>query len=104
VTAPPTATAPASPAPAGQDAPVAPAAGSGEAEHGAKKLLARGSIWATVNYVTSQVIRLGSNIILWRLLSPQAFGLMALVYPLIVGLAMFSDIGIGQSVVQNPRG
>ena len=68
------------------------------------KLFARGSAWALVNYVVGSAIRLGSNLILWRLLYPQAFGLMAIVNVFIQGLAMFSDIGIGQSVVQNSRG
>ena len=50
------------------------------------------------------VIRLGSNLILTRLLFPEAFGLMALVNAFLMGLAMFSDLGIGPSVVQSSRG
>jgi O-antigen/teichoic acid export membrane protein len=41
---------------------------------------------------------------LWRLLYPGAFGLMAIVNAFAVGVAMFSDLGIGQSVIQNARG
>lgn len=51
-----------------------------------------------------QLIRLGSNLILTRLLFPEAFGLMALVQTFMTGLAMFSDIGIGPSIIQNQRG
>lgn len=64
----------------------------------------RGSLWALAGYGGSQVLRLGSNLILWRLLYPEAFGLMALVNVFITGLTMFSDVGIGPSIIQNPRG
>jgi O-antigen/teichoic acid export membrane protein len=68
------------------------------------RLLARGTAWALVEYVGSQGLRLASNLILWRLLRPDAFGLMAIVNVFFVGLTMFSDIGIGQSIVQSKRG
>lgn len=53
---------------------------------------------------TSLLIRLGSNLILTRLLFPEAFGLMALVYAFLAGLAMFSDLGLAPSIVQSSRG
>ncbi|HVV16475.1 MAG TPA: oligosaccharide flippase family protein [Polyangia bacterium] len=68
-----------------------------------KKLFARGSAWALINYAVGYTLRLASNFILWRLLTPDAFGLMAIVNVFIQGLQMFSDIGVGQSVVQNER-
>lgn len=68
------------------------------------KLLARGSAWALVGYASSQLLRLGSNLILWRLLTPDVFGLMAIVSAVMQGLAMFSDVGIGPSIIQNERG
>lgn len=49
-------------------------------------------------------MRLGSNLILARLLFPEAFGLMALVSVVLVGLAMFSDVGVGPAISQHPRG
>lgn len=39
-----------------------------------KSLARRGSIWRIGGYGTSQVLRLGSNLILKRLLFPEAFG------------------------------
>jgi len=69
-----------------------------------KKLAIRGTIWTIASYGTSQVLRLGSNLILTRLLEPKLFGLMALVYVFISGLHLFSDIGLGVSIVQNKRG
>ncbi len=60
--------------------------------------------WATSGYVVGQIIRLTSNIVLARLLFPSAFGIMALVNTVLTGLAMFSDVGIRPSIIQNRRG
>ncbi|HJV94926.1 MAG TPA: oligosaccharide flippase family protein, partial [Albitalea sp.] len=60
--------------------------------------------WAVGGHVLGQAIRLGGNLILTRLLVPEAFGLMAIVYVLMIGFALFSDLGIGANIVQNPRG
>jgi|SRR4028119_1554307 Membrane protein involved in the export of O-antigen and teichoic acid len=69
-----------------------------------RKKAIRGSMWTLAGYGSSIILRLGSNLLLTRLLFPKAFGLMALVYTFMSGLAMFSDIGIGPSIVQNKRG
>lgn len=69
-----------------------------------KKLAIRGTLWTIAGYGASQILRFGSNLILTRLLAPDAFGLMALVYVFIVGVNLFSDIGIGPSLIQNKRG
>lgn len=55
-------------------------------------------------YGASQVLRLGSNLVLTRLLFPEAFGIMALVTVILVGLQMFSDTGIGPAISRSPRG
>jgi len=55
-----------------------------------------------INLAGSQVLRLAGNLILTRMLFPDAFGLMALVNLFLMGLAMFSDIGIGPGIVQRP--
>ncbi|MTE01516.1 oligosaccharide flippase family protein [Paracoccus sp. YIM 132242] len=64
----------------------------------------RSSTWTTFGYVVSQAIRLASNLILTRLLVPEAFGVMALVTSLIVGLQMFSDMGTGPAVQKSASG
>jgi O-antigen/teichoic acid export membrane protein len=64
----------------------------------------RGSIWTMGGIAASQLIRLVSNLILTRLLFPAVFGQMSLVFIFIQGLQMFSDVGIGPAIVQNPRG
>ncbi|HEY9643868.1 MAG TPA: oligosaccharide flippase family protein, partial [Coleofasciculaceae cyanobacterium] len=69
-----------------------------------KKLVIRGMLWTVVGYGASQIIRFGSNLFLTRLLFPEFFGLMALVNIFITGLTLFSDVGIGISVVQNKDG
>ncbi|NJM87613.1 MAG: oligosaccharide flippase family protein [Hydrococcus sp. RU_2_2] len=69
-----------------------------------KKLAIRGAIWTFVGYGLAQALRLGSNLILTRLLEPELFGLLALASTFLIGLNLFSDIGIGTSIVQNKRG
>ncbi len=51
----------------------------------------------------SQAFRLAGNLILTRLLVPELFGLMALVNTFIVGVSLFSDIGIRPSIIRSPR-
>ncbi|WP_239113188.1 oligosaccharide flippase family protein [Shimia biformata] len=64
----------------------------------------RGSALTVLGYGGSQALRLASNLILTRLLFPEAFGVMALVWVFMQGLANFSDLGIGHSILQNKRG
>ncbi|OIR03143.1 lipopolysaccharide biosynthesis protein WzxC [mine drainage metagenome] len=54
--------------------------------------------------MSSQALRLGGNLILTRLLFPEAFGLMAIVQSVVFGLVMLSDIGIVTSIIHNKRG
>ncbi len=60
--------------------------------------------WTLSSYAINQVLRLGGNLILTRLLFPEAFGLMAIVMALIIGIIMMTDIGIGSSIIQKARG
>ena len=64
----------------------------------------RGTFWTLFGYGVSQVLRLGGNLILTRLLFPEAFGLMALISMFMIAAEMFSDVGIGPSIIQNKRG
>ena len=68
-----------------------------------KKVIHAGG-WTAAGFVVSQAIRLGGNLVLTRLLFPEAFGLMAIVLVLMAGLALFSDFGINQSIIQSRRG
>ena len=64
----------------------------------------RGSVWTLCGFGASRGLRLVNHLILAWLLTPQIFGLMALVKVFMQGLGMFSDIGIGPSIIQNKRG
>lgn len=70
----------------------------------APQRLARAAAWLLGSTLTSQALRLGSNLLLTRWLAPEAFGLVAAVNTLYFALVMFSDLGIWQSVVRSPRG
>lgn len=69
-----------------------------------KKLAIRGALWTILGYGASQILRFANNLVLTRLLVPEMFGLMTLVYVFITGLHLFSDVGLGVSVIQNKRG
>jgi O-antigen/teichoic acid export membrane protein len=64
----------------------------------------RGTLWSFADFGVSQGLRLASNLILTRLLFPEAFGLMALVSVVTVGLNLFSDTGVRPLIVQHARG
>jgi len=60
--------------------------------------------WTILGYGGSQALRLASNLILTRLLFPEAFGLMSLVWVFLQGLSNLSDMGVTQSILQSKRG
>lgn len=64
----------------------------------------RGTLWSLAGYGGSQILRFAGNLLLTRLLMPEAFGLMALVNAVLQGLQLFSDVGIGPSIIQGRRG
>jgi O-antigen/teichoic acid export membrane protein len=61
-------------------------------------------LWIAAGFGTMQLMRFGSNVALTYLFLPQAFGLFALTYVFLVGLHLFSDLGIRVSIIHNPRG
>ncbi|RKZ71201.1 MAG: polysaccharide biosynthesis protein [Gammaproteobacteria bacterium] len=69
-----------------------------------KRLALKGSVWIMFGVGTGQALRFVGNMILTRLLSPQAFGIMGIVNALLMGLGMFSDVGLRPSIIQNKRG
>ena len=60
--------------------------------------------WTLVGYGGALAMRFVSNLVLTRLLFPEAFGLMALMYSILFGINMLTDLGINQSIVGSPRG
>ncbi len=69
-----------------------------------KSLAARGAAWTMGAYAAGYMLRLAGTYTLTRLLPQSAFGLAGLIAALMSGLQLFSDIGVGPSVVQNKRG
>ena len=73
-------------------------------EDGVKGRVLRGSGLTVISFGASNLMRLGSNLVLTRILFPEAFGLMAIVQVMLSGLQMLSDVGINNSIVQSNRG
>ena len=64
----------------------------------------KSSSWTLVGYGMNQALRLGGNLILTRLLFPEAFGLMAIIQAVGFGVHMLTDVGVGPSIVQKAQG
>lgn len=71
---------------------------------GLMQRIMRSSAFTIIGFGGQQAIRFGSNLILARLLFPEAFGTMALVTVLLVGLTMLSDLGIQPAIQSSKRG
>lgn len=71
---------------------------------GLKKKIFRAGIWTMAGYGASQLVRFGTNLVMTRLLAPESFGVMAIALTFMFGLALFSDLGLRQNVVQSRRG
>lgn len=63
-----------------------------------------GAFWSIVELGIGYVLRLANNLIMTRLLVPEAFGLMAMVTTLQIGLTLLTDISIHRSIVQSKDG
>lgn len=81
-----------------------PAAAAVDAPPSLKRRSVRAGVWVGGSHVLSQVIRLAGNLVMTRLLLPEAFGLMAIVFTLLLALGLLSDIGSGTVMVQSKRG
>lgn len=64
----------------------------------------RGASITVTSIIGENLLRLCSNLILTRLLFPEAFGMMALVQTFIQGLKMLADTGVIPSIVRSDRG
>ena len=64
----------------------------------------RGTVLVAVRMAGQNGIRLVGNLILTRILFPEAFGLMALVTVVLVAAVSFSDVGIYPAILQHKRG
>jgi O-antigen/teichoic acid export membrane protein len=71
---------------------------------GLKARAMRGGTWLGAGSVAEQAVRFGRNMILTRLLAPNAFGAMAIVMSCSSIVGTLTDVGQRAAVIQNPRG
>ncbi len=69
-----------------------------------KAKVLRGGAWLATGSVAEQLARFGRTLILTRLLAPEAFGTMAIVSSAASIVSAVSEMGVKESLVQNPRG
>jgi O-antigen/teichoic acid export membrane protein len=60
--------------------------------------------WNTLSFGSSQALRFLSNIVLTKLLYPEAFGLITLTQTIIFGATMLADLGVKTVIIQDPIG
>lgn len=70
----------------------------------ARQALLGAASWLTITYIAQQLLRLVTNIILAWLLAPALLGTMLLINTLRTGGELLTDVGVGQSIVNNRRG
>lgn len=69
-----------------------------------KALAIKGSIWTLAGHGGVLLIRMVRSLIMTRLLFPEVYGLMTLVWAVLTGLQMFADTGIVPTIIRDPRG
>lgn len=70
---------------------------------GLRSRILRAGSWTLGGHALGQVLRLAANLLMTRLLVPEMFGVMAVATIFLVGLTMFSDLGLKQVVIQSRR-
>lgn len=84
---------------------VCPECGRGRTQGPSLKSKAiRASVWTLGGYGASYVLRFMSTVLVTHIIAKGDLGLMSLASSVITGLWMFSETGVAQSIVQNPRG
>lgn len=64
----------------------------------------RGFIWLSAGSGFENGLRLIRNMILTRVLMPEVFGIMAIVFAINAAFQSFTEIGIKQAIIQNQKG
>ena len=65
------------------------------------RLVGNPSAMILINTATQSALRMGSNIVLARLLAPGAFALLAITSLVLVGMTMISDVGIAVTALRD---
>lgn len=61
-------------------------------------------MWTLAGHGGALLIRMGRSLIMTRLLFPEVYGLMTLVWAVMYGLQMFADTGIVTTIIRDKRG
>jgi len=69
-----------------------------------KKIMNKPVSWAIFSKIAESLIRFSSNLILTKILVPEAFGLMATAQVILSLIDLFTDLGIRTSLIQNQNG
>ena len=78
--------------------------GSADNSLGLKTLAIRGGLWTMGGFAVGQALKLLGSVVLSRFLAPEYYGLISIVTVFLIGLNMFSDIGIRHNIIQSDRG
>lgn len=71
---------------------------------GLQRSVFRGGAWLGAGSTTEQAFRFVRNIILTRILAPEAFGAMAIVLSATTLIQVMVDVGAKEALIQNPNG
>lgn len=69
-----------------------------------KQRVLQAGAWRLAGFALNYTIRLGSSLVMTRLLVPEMFGVMTITMTVITGLALFLDTGVQPFIVQSRRG
>ncbi len=69
-----------------------------------RRAAAQGALWVFGAFAVGQVVRLGSSLILSRLLFPEAFGIMRVLMVVVAIVGMLTDAGLRGSIIAHKRG
>ena len=64
----------------------------------------RAGSWVVTSHVAAQLLRLIGNLVMTRLLAPDAFGVMAMAMTVQGIVSLCADTGLRQAIIQSPNG
>jgi O-antigen/teichoic acid export membrane protein len=64
----------------------------------------RAAAWSIFGYAGGYAMRFFSTVIVTKLIAPELLGLVIVPMAVLDGLTMFTELGLQQSIIQNPRG
>jgi O-antigen/teichoic acid export membrane protein len=69
-----------------------------------KKAFLKGSAWNILGMGAGQLLRFGKNLLLTRLLFPEAYGVMSIIWAVLFAISMLSDAGFEAAAIRHARG